>query len=439
MFGYKGSKSFVGGNSVKLMVDGEQFFPQLLRRINRAKKEIFIETFILAEDRIGKALQKALIKAARRGVWISVTADSYGTFFLSNDYIQTLTDAGIVFQIYDPQPSLLKSRPMVFRRLHRKLAVIDGQYAFIGGINLCYDHMMAHGPGGKKDFAVEVAGPVAREVRRLCQSYVRDANNEHLGELRDSVLNPQPAGPTEVAFVIRDNKRNRTEIEHAYLAGIRMAKKRIIIANAYFFPGYRVMRALRQAARRGVEVHLLLQGNPDIPFALRAARCLYDGLTRHDIKIYEYLERPLHAKVAVIDDNWATVGSSNLDPWSLSLNLEANVFIRDQHFNEVLAAEIQKLISVSRLIEHEWVKRRNWWTQTVNFFLYHGMRHLPNLVSWLPHHRPKIRQIRTYFKTVRGESRDREARREFPESRNARRVLFKQDYKEINYKDVNEV
>ena len=242
MFGYKGGKSYVGGNSVKLLVDGEQFFPQLLRRINRARKEIFLETFILEEDRIGKALRKALLKAAKRGVWISVTADSWGSFYLSNDYIQSLTDAGIIFQIYDPQPSMLKARPMLFRRLHRKLAVIDGRYAFVGGINICFDHMMACGETGKKDFTVEITGPVVREVRRLCQSYVRAANDEHLGEYRHLADNPPEAGPSEVAFVIRDNKRSRSEIEKAYLAGIRHATKRIVIANAYFFPGYRLLR-----------------------------------------------------------------------------------------------------------------------------------------------------------------------------------------------------
>lgn len=401
MFGYKGGKSYIPGNKIRLLRNGDEFFPQLIRRIRKARHEIYLETFILEDDRVGQLLQKALISAARRGVWISITADSYGSFFLPEPFIEALTDAGVLFQIYDPQPGWVKWRPKVFRRLHRKLAVIDGQYAFIGGINLSYEHVLVSSGKAKRDFAVEIEGPVVRSIRELCKSNVPEASNMRLGADYSKVHASEPVGDVGVSIVGRDNSRHRTEIEKAYLAGIRHARHRITIANAYFFPGYRLMRALRKAARRGVEVRLVLQGNPDIPFALKAARSLYQKLTPCRIKVYEYTERPIHAKVATIDDTWSTIGSSNLDPWSLSFNLEANVFVEDAAFNQALTTEIEHMIERSRLIEQDWVQRKSWWFLLKGTVTYHLLRSLPNLIQWIPESKTRIRQIRARQKVGR--------------------------------------
>lgn len=413
-------KGFIKGNSVRLLENGEEFFPLMIRRIRNAKKEIFIETFILLDDEVGKPIQKALIKAAKRGVWVGVTVDSYGSFELTSDYIGELTEAGVIFQVYDPKPSLIRSKPSMFRRLHRKLVVIDNYYALVGGINLSFRHMTRYGPGAKEDFAVEVTGPVVPQIRQLCKSYVSEARDENLGELAQSLKSPEVTGNAEVAFVSRDNKRNRSEIEKAYIYAIHAAKHRVAIANAYFFPGYRVMRALRKAARRGVEVELVLQGEPDIPIALRAARSLYSRLTRADIKIYEYTERPLHAKIAVVDDVWSTVGSSNLDPLSFSLNLEANVVVLDKDLNRDIYRHIQKLIGNSDLIGRSWVAKRPWWNQVMDVVTYHVLRHLPSLVGWFPAHTPHIHNLRGRYETEIGPEPELEKR--FPESRQARPV-----------------
>ncbi|MCR6651229.1 MAG: cardiolipin synthase ClsB [Cellvibrionaceae bacterium] len=429
---YKGKKRFTHGNRIELLENGETFFPQLIRRINRAEKEIFIETFILSEDRVGNALQKALVAAAKRGVWISVTADSYGTFFLDADYIKTLTEAGVVFQIFDPQPSWLKSRPNLFRRLHRKLAVIDGRYAFIGGINLSHEHMTEHGPTAKQDYAVEVEGPVVPIIRDLCKAYVPDANDKHLGELLPQMRQTAKVGDASIAFVARDNRRFRNDIEKAYLLGIRKARKRIYIANAYFFPSFRILRALRNAAKRGVDVTVILQGEPDIPLALRAARCLYDKLTGDGIKVYEYLERPLHAKIALIDDDWATIGSSNLDPLSLALNLEANVVVLDPTFNQQLFAEMIKLRQASRLIENRWLSRRSRVHLIKNFISYHIMRHWPSVASWFPTHTPVIREIKSREDMEDKSLSTSEVDSQHPEAANMRKIVEKRDYTNLS-------
>jgi cardiolipin synthase len=155
---------------------------------------------------------------------------------------------------------------------------------------------------------------------------------------------------------VRDNRRHMDDIERHYRIAIRAAKKRIVIANAYFFPGYRFIKELKRAARRGVDVRLILQGEPDMPFVKTAASMLYHHLLRAGVKIYEYCERPLHGKVALMDDEWATVGSSNLDPMSLSFNLEANVIIRDRAFNQTLSANLDKLMcnACSEVTEKTW-------------------------------------------------------------------------------------
>lgn len=425
---YKGNKRFYDGNRIQLLENGEEFFPQLIRRIHRAKKEIFIETFILCEDRVGKALQKALIAAAKRGVWISVTADSYGTFFLDANYIKKLTEAGAIFQIFDPQPSWFKSRPKLFRRLHRKLAVIDGQFAFIGGINLCHEHMTEHEPIGKQDYAVELEGPIVPVIRQLCKAYVPDSHDRNLGELLPKLHNPAKVGDSTIAFVARDNRFYRNDIEKAYLLAIRKARERIYIANAYFFPSFRMLHALRNAAKRGVEVVVILQGEPDIPLALRAARCLYDELTGDGIRVYEYLERPLHAKIAVIDQEWSTIGSSNLDPLSLALNLEANIVVSDRSFNHQLMQEMRKLVKASRLIESRWLSRRSRMHLIKNFFSYHIMRHWPSLAGWFPTHTPVIREIKARADMEDKSMRDRAVNQQHPEASNMRKVIQKRDF-----------
>ena len=179
------------------------------------------------------------------------------------------------------------------------------------------------------------------------------------------------------AFVTRDNHRHRTDIERHYRAAVRSARERVLIANAYFFPGYRLLRDLRRAARRGVQVDLILQGRPDMPWAQRASQLLYGYLVRAGVRIYEYSERPLHGKVAVVDDRWATVGSSNLDPTSLSLNLEANVIVRDETFASHLREQIERLLQQ----RCELVRLptpgplRSAWIALRSLLVFHAMRH----------------------------------------------------------------
>ncbi len=189
----------------------------------------------------------------------------------------------------------------------------------------------------------------------------------------------------------RDNREHKSDIERHYRIAIRGARQRVFIANAYFFPGYRLLAQLRRAARRGVDVRLILQGAPDMPIVKVAAGLLYHHLLVAGVKIYEYCERPLHGKVALTDEEWSTIGSSNLDPLSLSLNLEANVIIKDRAFNQQLGEHLAQLMESScKQILISDVAETGLWVRVRSFFVFHLLRRYPAWFGWLPAHTPRL-------------------------------------------------
>ncbi|WP_410016636.1 cardiolipin synthase ClsB [Sodalis sp. C49] len=381
------------GNRIKLLENGEAFFPALYERIGQARKEVLLETFILFEDKVGKALQENLIAAARRGVRVEIMVDGYGSADLSDSYVGALTAAGVHFRYYDPRPAFMGMRTNLFRRLHRKIVVVDGVIAFIGGINFSAEHLSDYGPEAKQDYAVEVEGPVVEDIHRFTLQALYKEDHHRSWLRRRSRLpahNRQP-GEAQALFVYRDNDEHDTDIERHYIDMLRGAKREVIIANAYFFPGYRLLKEMRNAARRGVRMVLIVQGEPDMPIVTVGARMLYNYLVPEGVKIYEYCRRPLHGKVAVMDDSWATVGSSNLDPLSLALNLEANLIIHDTAFTQQLRDNLNGLIENDcRLIDESMVPKQTYWHVVKSVLVFHFLRHFPAWVGWLPAHTPKL-------------------------------------------------
>jgi len=281
-------------------------------------------------------------------------------------------------------------RTNLFRRLHRKIVVVDGERAFIGGINYSADHLGDFGPMAKQDYAVEVRGPVVAQVHASSKRLMAPVLDPP-SEVRPLTA---PAGQVSAVLVERDNARHRTDIEACYLQALRAARQRIVVANAYFFPGYRLLRELRNAARRGVQVTLILQGQPDMRWVRALSRLLYNYLLRDGVHIHEYCQRPLHGKVALVDDEWSTVGSSNLDPLSLSFNLEANLLIRDRAFNQhlhehltSLASEQCKAVTLERMI------RGYWWRAPLISIGFHLTRYFPRIAGWFPAHRQRLHSV----------------------------------------------
>lgn len=385
------------GNQIELLENGDEFFPALFAAIENARSKVILETFILFEDKVGRQLHKVLLAAALRGVNVEVLLDGYGSPNLSDEFVGELTSAGVIFRYYDPRPPLLGMRTNVFRRMHRKVVVIDGKVAFVGGINYSDEHMTDYGAHAKQDYAVKVEGPVVEDILQFELSNLpgNENNRRWWRRQRYEAADNQKPGDAQALFVWRDNDDHRDTIERYYLKMLANAKKEVIIANAYFFPGYRLLHAMRNAARRGVRVRLVVQGEPDMPIVKVGARLLYNYLVKGGVEVYEYLRRPLHGKVALMDDHWATVGSSNLDPLSLSLNLEANLIIHDQQFNQTLRENLTHLIEEDcQRVDKSLMPKRTWWNLGKGVVVFHFLRHFPQLVGWLPAHTPRLSLVK---------------------------------------------
>lgn len=336
-------KGYVSGNRITLLKNGAEFFPALTEAIDRARGQVHLETYIYRDDDTGRSVAAALMRAAQRGVATHLLIDGFGAMPLPLALMQAMRDAGVQVQVYRPEISRWRLRRYRLRRLHRKLALVDSSIAFIGGINIVND---AESPGAppQYDYAVAVEGPLVSEVfvamRRLWNlvswSRLRLRRRDH-----ERPITVAAAGKVRAQLLLRDNLRYRRTIERAYLRAIGKARHEIIIANAYFLPGTRFRHALIAAAERGVRVVALVQGRTDHPMANYAKQAFYGQLLRAGVEIYEYQKSVLHAKTAVIDCIWATVGSSNIDPFSLVLSREANVAVYDREFAMELRAGMQ--------------------------------------------------------------------------------------------------
>lgn len=384
------------GNRIRLLENGDNYYPALFAAIARAQRKVILETFIWFEDDVGWRLHAALLQAARRGIQVEVLLDGYGSPDLSAGFVDELSAAGVIFRYYDPRPRLLGMRTNLFRRMHRKIVVIDETTAFVGGINYSAEHMTDYGPEAKQDYTVQVEGPVVLDILQFELENLPDNASTRRRWLRrrhPPEVNRSP-GEAQALFVWRDNHEHRDDIERHYLKMLTSARREVIIANAYFFPGYRLLHAMRNAARRGVRVKLIVQGEPDIPIVKVGARLLYRYLVKGGVQIFEYRRRPLHGKVALADDHWATVGSSNLDPLSLSLNLEANLIIHDREFNQTLRNNLDGLIARDcKQVDKSMLPTRSWWNLGQSVIAFHFLRHFPAWVGWLPAHTPQLARV----------------------------------------------
>lgn len=354
------------GHHVQLLQGSGELFPALVEAIDAARREVRLETYIFDFTGASADVACALERAALRGVSVKVVVDGFGTAPLPPQWQARFAQAGVQWRVYAPLGWLGILWLGSWRRLHRKLCAVDGEVAFCGGINILDDfHDPNHGSleWPRLDFAVRVTGPLVAQVdATMMRLWLRIEAAHRSGRARlagvlDSLrtsgmarprrllpADGQGQAPAKAALVLRDNLRNRAQIERAYRRAVGRARREIIIANAYFVPGRKLRKALVSAANRGVKVRLLLQGRYEYFMQYYAARPIYGALLRAGVEIYEYSPSFLHAKVAVIDGRWATVGSSNLDPLSLLLAREANVVVDDRGFAAQLRGRLVRAI-----------------------------------------------------------------------------------------------
>jgi len=330
-----------------------------------ATRSVYLEAYIFAADATGRLVSEALQRAARRGVRAHLLLDGFGCAELPHEWVDELRSAGVEVLWFRPEIARFRLRRHRLRRLHRKLAVVDGRIAFVGGINIINDV-----PGGqlaapRLDYTVEVQGDTVGRIHaamRRLWLLVSWTNFRRQREHAKFKLAHANASQQKIAFLLCDNLRHRRDIELAYLEAIDGAQREIIIANAYFLPGLRLRRVLLNASRRGVHVMLLLQGQVEYRLQHYAMLALYDELLGAGVEIHEYHASFLHAKVAVVDGYWATVGSSNIDPFSLWLAREANLVVRDAGFAESLRASLlQEMAQGAHPVAHAaWRKQGVW-------------------------------------------------------------------------------
>lgn len=383
--------AFSEGNRLQLLHTGGEYFPALIAAIDAAAYEVHLETYIFADDRTGRRVAAALATAARRGVAVRVLVDGFGARDFASGLGVPLVAAGVEVMTYRPEAGQTRIRRHRLRRLHRKLAVVDGRIAFAGGINVIDDFDDGESAAPRFDYAVRIEGPLAERVHATVRQVWRLVRWASLGR-RPSPPAALPrsatvCGTIRAALLIRDNLRHRHDIEHAYLQAIHSARSEILISNAYFLPGRSFRKVLLAAAGRGVRVRLLLQGRSDHVLLHHATLSLYDRMLSAGIRVFEYQPAELHAKVAVIDDDWATVGSSNIDPFSLLLSREANVVVRDAAFAAGLRNSLEAAIDSSmREIRAEDQRRRGWLARLANAAAYSVVRFLIGVTRYGSRH-----------------------------------------------------
>ena len=395
------------GHQIKLLQGGADFFPELIRALDAARSHIQLETYIFDFHGDGAYVAAALERAGRRGVRVWVVVDGVGTPKLKEEWRARFDLAGVEWRVYSPLGTLGLLIPSRWRRLHRKLCVVDGHVAFCGGINILddlYDPQHGTLKSPRLDFAVCATGALVQQVqeattqlwwRMQAVRHVRQQNfPEAFSSFRAAGLHMpwlhdtrHAHGDTLVAkagLLLRDNLLHRGQIEKAYRRAIGLARHDIVIANAYFLPGRKLRQALVHAALRGVRVRLLLQGRYEYFMQYHAVRPVYRQMLEAGVEIYEYAESFLHAKVAVIDAQhdrpWATVGSSNLDPFSLLLAREANVVVADPLFAKRLREGLEEAMSTkSHRIMPQSLLERSQFQRAMDWIAFGLMR----LAIWL--------------------------------------------------------
>jgi cardiolipin synthase A/B len=337
----------IDGNTITLLQNGEQFFPALISEIRGAVSNVHIETYIYVEDHIGLEVSAALKAAAARGVKVRLLIDGIGSRGFAVGGAEALRQAGIDVRVYKKDNNWFSLARARLRRLHRKVTVIDGRVAFVGGINIVSDFAPPNTDTPQFDYCARIEGPLVKEIHINAAQVWLSTFPRYLRRTFPTIENDDkavPEGKASAAFIYRDNFRNRRTIEKQLRLAIDGAKSEVLLANAYFLPGLRFRHSLRAAAKRGVTVKLLLQGHTDHVFLRAATRYLYAHLISSGVYIAEYERAMLHAKVCVVDSEWACVGSSNLDPFSLMLSREANVVVRETDFAIALRTSLLSAI-----------------------------------------------------------------------------------------------
>jgi cardiolipin synthase len=364
---------------IQLLHSGEEYFIRLKKIIRGAQKEIHLQTYIYENDETGNDIAACLKEAAQRNVKVYVLLDAYGSAALPDSFIQTLIQHGILIRFFSPLFSM--NNFYLGRRMHHKVLVADGKMALIGGINIANKY---HGTLKSEpwfDYAVQLDCPAAEDLQKLCRDYFfRKESPKKIKPVLHS------AGKALVGITQNDWLKSKTEVCDAYTNAILRAKNEIVILGSYFLPGRKMSKALKKASERGVKITVILAGISDVPLVRRATEHLYSNFLHNQIQIYEWEKSVLHGKAAVVDSQWSTIGSFNLNSLSCYGSIEMNVEIYSSAFAKTLRSDFNRVISECREVTNTKFKQKTTiLNRLADWLSYHMIRFTMLFLTFLPH------------------------------------------------------
>jgi cardiolipin synthase A/B len=366
------------GHRIRVLIDGVEAFPAMLQAIAHARQYVHLETYILRADRTGRTFAAALSERARAGVQVRLLYDGFGAFPLSSAYLADLRRAGVQTLEYRPLRRRRWTWKKWLRRDHRKILVVDGEYGFVGGINIADDYS-PRGFGGKnwRDTHAVIQGPLVSDLEEMFRTTWHDAGGEAYPAFPPVASESVAVAESELAMAVGTDLAGRRGVIRRHLVhAIRRARRYIYIANAYFVPDRGLRRALRRASRRGVDVKLILPGESDVRSVQWAGERTYAGLLRDGVNIHLWIGTHMHAKTVAIDDAWATIGSYNLDYMSLFWNMEVVVEIVGESTPVRLREQFARDLESCEALDYKTWRHRSWWRRLRSWFFYRFRRFL---------------------------------------------------------------
>jgi cardiolipin synthase len=379
------SANYYPAEEVQLVYSGSDYFDKLLELIQAAKTSLYFQMYIYDEDVTGVLIGNALKTAASKGISVYLLLDAFGSKELSKKFIADLRLAGIQIRMFAPFFS--KNTIHLGRRMHHKIVVADDNIALVGGINISDKYRGSATERAWLDYAILVKGNVCEQLRKICLAILR----RRFPILKKKPVTSTPLSSALVRFRQNDRLRGKRQISKSYLQGIRTAEHSIVFVSSYFLPGRRILKALKKAAKKGVQVTIILSANSDIILFGRATSHLYELLMRQGIQIYEWQQSVLHGKIAMVDEKWVTIGSFNLNYLSALSSVELNVEIMDATLVNQLQLHIQEIIkSGCKKIDYDlYVQSNTWRRRIINTMVYYLTRGFmkslalfPKLFSW---------------------------------------------------------
>lgn len=364
---------------IKLVHSGEDYFLRLKKIINKAQKEIHLQTYIFENDATGNSIAACLKEAAQRNVKVYVLLDAYGSAALSKNFTQDLIDHGIFLRFFSPLLSL--NNFYLGRRMHHKIVVADAKMALIGGINIADKYRGTLNSEPWLDYAVLLDCPASNDLQKLCSDYFfKEGSSKKIKPVLHS------AGRALVGIIQNDWLKNKTEVCDTYTNAILRAKKDIVIVGSYFLPGRRLAQALKKAGKKGVKITVILAGISDVPMVRRAATHLYSLFLRHNMTVYEWNKSVVHGKAAIVDNEWSTIGSFNLNSLSCYGSIEMNVEIYSQSFAKTIRNDFDQVIGQCSEVTFNTLKKRaSVFDKLANWGAYQLVRTTMLFLTFLPH------------------------------------------------------